>query len=112
MKYIITEEQYNNFKNQMMTSRLKRRSIEIEKISDIIEYQTEIQDPCDFEDEDDYADFCIGQGISWYYNDEELEDGVYPSVEMVDVREEVEEYLQEKFYDYLVDIYNDLIKIC
>ena len=49
----ITEEQYNNFKNQMMTSRLKSRSIEIEKISDIIEYQTEIQDPCDFEDEDD-----------------------------------------------------------
>ena len=95
-----------------MSPKLKRRFSELEKISDIIEFQTEIQDPCDFEDEDDYADFCIGQGISWYYNDQELEDGVYPSVEMVDVREEVEEYLQEKFYDYLVDIYNDLIERC
>jgi hypothetical protein len=105
MKIIITEE-------QMMSLRLKRRAAEINKISDIIEFQTEIQDPCDFEDAEDYIDFCIGQGLNFYYNDEELEDGVTPSVEMVDVREEVEEYLQEKFYDYLSDIYNDLIEKC
>ena len=41
MKIIITEE-------QMMSLRLKRRAAEIDKISDIIEFQTEIQDPCDF----------------------------------------------------------------
>jgi hypothetical protein len=100
MKIIITEE-------QMMSLRLRRRGVELKKIEDIIEYQTEIQDPCDFEDEDDYADFCVGQGLSFYYNDEEEEDVDEPSEEMVDAREEVEEYLNKKFYDYLVDLYND-----
>lgn len=91
----------------MMSLRLRRRGVELKKIEDIIEYQTEIQDPCDFEDEDDYADFCVGQGLSFYYNDEEEEDVDEPSEEMVDAREEVEEYLNKKFYDYLVDLYND-----
>ena len=91
----------------MMSLRLRRRGVELEKIGNIIEYQTEIQDPCDFEDEEDYADFCIGQGLSFYYNDEEVDDYEYPSEEMVDAREEVEEYLHKKFYDYLVGLYND-----
>ena len=100
MKIIISEE-------QMMSIKLRRRGVEIDKIGDIIEYQTEIQDPCDFEDEEDYADFCINEGLNFYYNDEELDDYPEPSVEMVDVREEVEEYLNKKFYDYLVGLYND-----
>lgn len=91
----------------MMSLRLRRRGVELDKIGDIIEYQTEIQDPCDFEDEDDYAHFCINEGLNFYYNDEELDDYPEPSVEMVDVREEVEEYLNKKFYDYLVGLYND-----
>jgi len=100
MKIIITEE-------QMMSLRLRRRGVELKKIEDIIEYQTEIQDPCDFEDEEDYAYFCIGQGLNFYYNDEEEEDVDEPSEEMVDAREEVEEYLNKKFYDYLVEFYSD-----
>jgi hypothetical protein len=100
MKIIITEE-------QMMSLRLRRRGVELKKIEDIIEYQTEIQDPCDFEDEEDYADFCIGQGLNFYYNDEEVEYVDEPSEEMVDAREEIEEYLNKKFYDYLVEFYND-----
>lgn len=95
-----------------MSIRLKRRFSELEKIGDSIEFQTEIQDPCDFEDENDYADFCIGQGLYFYYNDEEVEDYENPSEEMVEVRDEVEEYLEEKYHDYLVDIYNDLVKDC
>jgi hypothetical protein len=95
-----------------MSTRLKRRFAELEKIGESIEYQTEIQDPCDFEDEDDYADFCIGQGLNFYYNDEELDDYEYPSDDMVEVRDEVEEYLEKKYHDYLVDIYNDLVKDC
>ena len=93
--------------SKQMSIKLLRRAGELEKIGDIIEYQTEIQDPCDFEDEDDYADFCIGQGLNFYYNDEELDDYEYPSEEMVEVRDEVEEYLNKKFYDYLVELYND-----
>lgn len=95
-----------------MSTKLRRRFSELEKIGDIIEYQTEIQDPCDFEDETDYADFCIGQGLTFYYNDEEDEDYEYPPDEMVEVRDEVEEYLEEKYHDYLVDIYNDLVENC
>jgi len=94
--------------------RLLRRRVELEKIGDIIEYQTEIQDPCDFEDEDDYADFCILQGIHFYYcdegycdEDEETEDYEGPSESMIEIRDEVENYMEEKFHDYLVGIYND-----
>lgn len=95
-----------------MSTKLRRRFSEIEKIGDIIEYQTEIQDPCDFEDETDYADFCIGQGLTFYYNDEEDEDYEYPPDEMIDVRYEVEKYLEEKYHNYLVDIYNDIVTNC
>jgi len=99
--------------------RLLRRRVELEKIGDIIEYQTEIQDPCDFEDEDDYADFCILQGIHFYYcdegycdEDEETEDYEGPSESMIEIRDEVEQYIYEKYYDYLVGIYNDLVTSC
>ena len=95
-----------------MSIKLLRRFEELEKIGDSIEFQTEIQDPCDFEDEEDYADFCIGQGLYFYYNDDEDEDYETPSDEMFEVRDEVEDYLQEKYYDYLVGIYNDLVTDC
>ena len=104
------------FESREMSARLKRRFTELEKIGDIIEYQTEIQDPCDFEDEEDYADFCIGQGIHFYYCDDDYcdedDDDEQPSEEMIDVRNEVEDYIQEKYYDYLVGIYNDLVTSC
>ena len=95
-----------------MSIKLLRRFEELEKIGDSIEFQTEIQDPCNFEDEQDYADFCIGQGLYFYYNDDEDEDYETPSDEMFEVRDEVEDYLQEKYYDYLVGIYNDLVTDC
>jgi len=98
--------------NQEISIRLLRRGVEIEKIGDIIEYQTEIQDPCDFEDKDDYADFCIGQGIHFYYNDDEDEEYEYPSDDMFEIRNEVENYIDNKYYNYLVEIYNDLVEDC
>jgi len=101
--------------NQMLDIRLKRRGIELEKIGESIEFQTEVQDPCNFDDSEEYADFCIGQGVSFYYCDEDYcddEDYTEPSEEMIEVRGEVEEYLYKKYYDYLVDIYNDSSKDC
>jgi hypothetical protein len=98
--------------NQEISIRLLRRLKELEKIGDIIEYQTEIQDPCDFEDKDDYADFCIGQGINFYYNDDEDEEYEYPSDDMFEIRDEVENYIDNKYYNYLVEIYNDLVENC
>lgn len=86
--------------------KLLRRGVELEKIGDLIESQIEIQYPCDFEDEDDYADFCIGQGISFYYNDDEDEKYEYPTDDMFKLRDEIEDYMQKKYYNYLVNIYN------
>jgi hypothetical protein len=105
MKIIITEKQELNLK-------LLRRFAELEKIGDIVEYQTEIQDPCDFEDEEDYADFCILQGIHFYYCDEgycdeDDEDYIAPPEIMEEIRDEVEQYIYDKFYDYLVGLYNE-----
>ena len=87
--------------------KLLRRGVELEKIGDLIKSQIEIQFPCDFEDEDDYADFCIGQGISFYYNDDEDEEYEYPTEDMFELRDEIEDYMQKKYYNYLVGIYND-----
>jgi len=94
--------------------RLLRRAVDLEKIGDIVEYQTEINNPCDFEDEEDYSDFCILQGIHFYYcdegycdEDEDTEDYEGPSPAMVEVRNEVEQYIYDKYYDYLVGLYND-----
>ena len=103
--------------NQEIPNRLLRRGVELEKIGDIIEYQTEVQDPCDFDDEEDYADFCIGQGLHFYYCDEgycdeDDEDYVEPLVGMVEVRDEVGEYIYKKYYDYLVEIYYDISEDC
>jgi hypothetical protein len=107
MKIIITE-------TQELSLKLRRRGIELEKLDDIIEYQTEIQDPCDFEGPEDYADFCIGQGLGFYYCDEgycdeddEDEGKTGASEEMWDVREDVELYAENKFYDYLYGLYED-----
>ena len=107
------------FESREMSLKLKRRFLELEpeleKIGNTIEYQTEIQDPCDFEDENDYADFCIGQGIHFYYCDDDYcdeDDDEQPSEEMINIRNEVEDYIQEKYYNYLVAIYNDLVTDC
>jgi hypothetical protein len=106
MKIIITE-------TQELSLKLRRRGIELEKLDNIIEYQTEIQDPCTFEGPEDYADFCIGQGISFYYCDEgycdedDNEERKGPTEEMWEVREDVELYVENKFYDYLYGLYED-----
>ena len=93
--------------------RILRRGGDIQKIRDIIDYQTEIQDPCDFEDGEDFADFCIGQGFHFYYcdegycdEDEEDEDYEGPSEQMVEIRDEVEIFLTEEYEDELIEFWN------
>jgi hypothetical protein len=110
MKILISE-------NQMMSLKLRRRGIELDKIGNIIDYQTVIQDPCDFEDASEYAYFCIGQGISFYYCDEDYcdeddEDYREPSEEMIEVREDVENYLNDKYYSMLTTMWNEYSENC
>ena len=110
MKIIITEDQFKEL-------RIRRRGVDIQKIGDIIEYQTEIQDPCNFDDSEEYADFCISQGISFYYCDEDYcdeddEDYTEPTEEMLEIRDDVETFLHEKYYDELVKLYNEINEDC
>ena len=102
MKIIITESQ-----NEALLKRLRR----IQEVRDTIDYQTEIQDPCDFEDGDEYADFCINEGISFFYGDEnyEREDDTFEDEDEYDDkgRELIEKLMAEEYYNYLVGFWED-----
>ena len=102
MKIIITETQ-----NKTLLKRLRR----IQEVRDTIDFQTEIQDPCNFEDGEEYADFCIGEGISFFYGDEnyEREDDTFADEDENDDsgREEIEKLMNEEYYDYLVKLWEE-----
>jgi hypothetical protein len=103
--------------NDMMDLRLKRRGVDLEEIEKMIMFQTEIQDPENFDDGDEYADFCITQAISFYYCDEgycddydeeeDNENHKLPSKEMYEVRDQVENYMVEKHYDTIVSLWEE-----
>ena len=99
MKIIITESQNKIFQ------RLRR----LKELRDIIEYQTEIQYLCNFDDGDEYASFCIDQGLSFFYKDEGYDD----SDEEIDYddqpeREEVENLMYKEYYDDLVSMWEEV----
>ena len=104
MKYIITESQ------DKMRQRLRR----IQEIRDSIDYQTEIQDPCNFEDGEEYADFCISEALCFFYRDENCEDdedeprtkkdSIYIDDDYPE-RDEVTNLMYEEYYDYLVSFW-------
>jgi hypothetical protein len=96
MKYIITESQ-----NKVL-QRLRR----LQELRDIIEYQTYIQDPCNFEDGEEYAVFCISQGLCFFYKDEDCT-GDDEEIEYDDEseREEVEDLMYKEYYDDLVKMW-------
>jgi hypothetical protein len=102
MKIIITETQ-----NKTLLKRLRR----IQEVRDTIDFQTEIQDPCNFEDGEEYADFCIGEGISFFYGDEnyEREDDTFADEDENEDsgREEIEKLMNEEYYDYLVKLWEE-----
>ena len=108
MKYIITESQ----------DKVRQRLRRLQELRDIIEYQTEIQDPNNFDDGEEYADFCISQGLCFFYKDEDCldeddydEDGE-PIIDFNDLepeREEVENLMYKEYYDYLVGLWDDMM---
>jgi hypothetical protein len=102
MKIIITETQ-----NKTLLKRLRR----IQEVRDTIDFQTEIQDPCNFEDGEEYADFCIGEGISFFYGDEnyEREDDTFADEDENEDsgREQIEKLMNEEYYDYLVKLWEE-----
>jgi hypothetical protein len=102
MRIIITETQ-----NKTLLKRLRR----IQEVRDTIDYQTEIQDPCNFEDGEEYADFCINEGISFFYGDEdyEREDDTFEDEDEDEDngRELIEQLMNEEYYDYLVKLWEE-----
>jgi hypothetical protein len=89
--------------NKESISRIRR----LQELRDIIDYQTEIQDPCNFDDGEEYADFCINEGLSFFYGDEGYRDEEeeyekdYNIFDNHEEREEVEKLMYEEYYDML-----------
>jgi hypothetical protein len=89
----------------------KRR---IEELRDSIMYQTEIQDPCNFEDGDDYATFCISQGMGFFFGfdlfgntDFGDDDGSNkPEISLKEYNE-INDQMYTDYYDELVSIWNE-----
>jgi hypothetical protein len=114
MKYIITESQ------DKMRQRLRR----IQEIRDSIDFQTEVQDPCNFEDGEEYADFCIGEALCFFYRDENCEDeddydeddedeprsknnSIYLDDDYPE-RDEVTDLMYKEYYDDLVSLWGEM----
>ena len=107
MKIIITETQSN-----ALFKRLRR----IPELRDSIEYQMEIQDPCNFDDGEEYADFCIGVGLSFFYGDEnfEREDDIFADEDENEDngRFQIEQLMIDKYFDKLVSLWDKYSEDC
>ena len=107
MKIIITETQ-----SKTLFKRLRR----IQELRDSIEYQMEIQDPCNFDDGEEYADFCIGVGLSFFYGDEnfEREDDIFADEDENEDngRFQIEQLMIDKYFDKLVSLWDKYSEDC
>lgn len=105
MKFIITETQ-----NDALLKRLRR----VQDVRDTIQFQMEIQDPCNFEDGEEYADFCIGEGISFFYGDEnyEIEDDMFAGEDKNYGRDEITELMYDEYYDELISFWDEHSEKC
>lgn len=107
MEIIITEAQ-----SETLLKRLRR----IQEVRDTIEWQMEVQDPCNFEDSEEYADFCIGEGLRFFYGDEdyEREDDIFTDEDENEDsgRKEITELMNDEYYDELVSLWDDYSENC
>ncbi len=107
MKILITETQ-----NKTLLKRLRR----IQEVRDTIEFQMEVQDPCNFDDGDEYAEFCIGQGLSFFYGDEdyEREDDMFADEDENEDngREEITRFMNGEYYGELVSLWEEYSENC
>jgi hypothetical protein len=69
----------------------------------------EIQDPCNFEDGDEYAEFCIGEGISFFYGDEGYErtDDTFNDETEDYLRDYITDMMYTEYFDELVTFWNE-----
>ena len=107
-----------DIKNDTITESIKpeelKRLRRIQEVRDIIDFQMEIQYPCNFDDGEEYADFCIGEGMRFFYGDEgyEREDGIFADETEDHMRDEIEEMMIDEYYSQLVEFWEEESKDC
>jgi|LakMenEpi03Aug12_release.lakeMendotaPanAssembly.Ray.scaffolds.fasta_scaffold232972_3 hypothetical protein len=85
-----------------------------DRVREIIKYQMEIQQPGNFDDADEYADFCISQSMDLFFNEDtdswsDDEDDEDNSIDIgYDEYEDIQNHMIDEFYDELVEFYNDI----
>lgn len=107
MKIIITETQ-----NEALLKRLRR----VQEVRDTIEFQMEVQDPCNFEDGNEYAEFCIEEGLRFFYGDEdyEREDDTFADEDENEDngREEITQLMNDEYYESFVNQWDEWSDDC
>jgi hypothetical protein len=100
--------QINGLYESITPEELKRLR-RIQEVRNTIEFQTEVQDPCNFDDGEEYADFCIGEGLSFFYGDEgyEREDEIFKDEEEDYLRDVITDMMYEEYFDYLSNLWNE-----
>ena len=101
-------KQINGLYESITPEELKRLR-RIQEVRNTIDFQTEVQDPCNFDDGEEYADFCIGEGLSFFYGDEgyEREDEIFQDEEEDHLRDEITEMMYKEYFDYLSNLWNE-----
>ena len=101
-------KQINGLYESITLEELKRLR-RIQEVRNTIDFQTEVQDPCNFDDGEEYADFCIGEGLSFFYGDEgyEREDEIFQDEEEDHLRDEISEMMYKEYFDYLSNLWDE-----
>jgi len=91
-----------------------KRLRRIQEVRDTIDFQMEVQNPCNFDDGEEYADFCIGEGMRFFYGDEDYErkDDIFADETEDYMRGEIEEMMYKEYYDDLVEFWEENKEDC
>jgi hypothetical protein len=99
MKIIITEKQYSIIKENTTEIYIRRRINTLDMfISEAID---ELDDPCGYSDEFQYADNIIDYAVSRFIT---MDEDMYDSEDLEDT---VTQYLKETYADTLFDIFRN-----
>jgi hypothetical protein len=107
----VLNKEYNQINGlyESITPEELKRLRRIQEVRNTIDFQTEVQDPCNFDDGEEYADFCIGEGLSFFYGDEgyEREDEIFKDEEEDYLRDVITDMMYEEYFDYLSNLWNE-----
>lgn len=100
-------ESKNSKPHKETISRIRR----LQELRDSIDFQTEIHDPCNFDDGEEYADFCISEGLGFFYGDEGYDDDEeyeknYDITDTQEEREEIEKLMYDEYFDKLTELWD------